>query len=251
MAQITPGPTQSKKDSKKEKKERRDAIIKQEEEGNLVFTRQNGFGIQLRTNGYGIFFEVGRRKTPRMTNIYNFELTEIKHDKEEKVSGSTFFSNPYIYGKINNFYQFKLGYGKQYVLGQKGNKNGVAVLGIFQGGLSLGLLKPYYINTANGTIKYSEADSAAFLNVGSNSSAGFLKGWGELKIRPGAYIKTALRFDIGRFNESVNAIEIGMSLDAYAQKIDIMAPVTNDRMAVGPQRFFFQGHIALVFGRRK
>jgi hypothetical protein len=243
--------TKSKKQAKAAEKERKSAILRQEEEGTLVFNKQNGFGIMLRTNGYGIFFEIGRRKTARVTNTYSIELTEIKHDKEEKQSGSI-FSNPYIYGKINNFYQVKLGYGKQYILGQKGNKNGVTVIGIAQGGLSMGLLKPYYVNTGSDIIKYSDEDSSRFLNPTNNySGAGFQRGWGELQLRPGAYLKTALRFDIGRYNESVSAIEIGMTLDAYAQKVSIMAPVTNDWTAAGPQRFFFQGHIAIVFGRRK
>ncbi|HEU4633010.1 MAG TPA: hypothetical protein VFS22_03435 [Flavisolibacter sp.] len=253
FAQDSTSNKTSKKQSKEEKRQRINAMIKQEEEGNLSYIRQNGFGIMLRTNGYGIFFEIGRRRTQRTTNTYSIELTEIKHPKEEK-SGGGFFSNPFIYGKINNFYQAKLGYGQQYIFGQKGNKNGVAVIGLAQAGLSMGLLKPYYINSvASGrTIKYSSQDSVEFLAWDpNNSGAGFTKGWGELKLKPGAYFKTALRFDFGRFNESVSAIEIGISLDAYADKIDILAPVTTDAKASGPRRFFYQGHIAFVFGRRK
>lgn len=223
-------------------------MIRQEEEGVLSYTRQNGFGIMLRTNGYGLFFEIGRRRTQRWTNTYSMELTEIKHPKEEKVQGSV-FANPFVYGKVNNFYQFKLGFGQQYIFGQKGNKNGVAVIGIAQGGLSLGMLKPYYVTLRDGeSIKWSPQDNAAFLDA--ESATGFTKGWGELKFKPGAYLKTALRFDIGRFNESVSAVEIGMSLDAYAQKIQIMVPVDGSN-ATAAQRFFFQGHVALVFGRRK
>ncbi|MGN6166446.1 MAG: hypothetical protein ACTHOF_18085 [Flavisolibacter sp.] len=254
FAQDSTSNNNSKKSRKSEKQQRISAMMKQEEEGNLAYVKQNGFGIMLRTNGYGIFFEIGRRKSQRYTNTYSIELTEIKHPKEEKTGGS-FFSNPFIYGKINNFYQAKLGYGQQYILGQKGNKNGIAVIALAQGGLSMGLLKPYYItvNSLSGstTIKYDD-DNTTFLTYDpNNSGAGFTKGWGELKLKPGAYIKTALRFDFGRFNESVSAIEIGMSLDAYADKISIMAPVTDNTAASGASRFFFQGHIAFVFGRRK
>lgn len=241
--------------TKNEKKERLNAMMKQEEEGNLVYVKQNGFGIQLRTNGYGIFFEIGKRRSQRFTNTYSIELTEIKHPKEEKTGGS-FFTSPYIYGKANNFYQLKLGFGQQFIFGQKGNKNGIAVIGLAQAGLALGFLKPYYINTNSAgpeqTIKYTPEDSSVFLTYnGENSAAGITKGWGELKFRPGLFLKTGLRFDFGRFNESVQAIEIGMSLEGFAKKIDIMAPVSNDRLAAGPQRLFFQGHIAFVFGRRK
>ncbi len=114
----------------------------------LVYSKQSIFGIQGRTNGYGVFYELGKMKTNRKTNIYRIDFTEIKNQKEEKLSNTVerpLFSNPFIYGKINNFYQVTLGFGQQYILGQKGNKNGVAVSAVFNGGLALGLLRPYYM----------------------------------------------------------------------------------------------------------
>lgn len=250
FAQDSTAKTPTAKVRKQEKKVRRNALVKQEEEGVLNYTKQTSFGLQLRTNGYGLFVEVGRSRSPRFTNLYMFELTEIKHPKEEKVSNAnTFFSNSFVYGKINNFYQAKLGFGQQYIFGQKGNKNGVAVLAIAEGGLSVGLLKPYYIQIQEQSvgvrdIKYDSPDSAAFISGNILGGSGFTKGWSELKVKPGAFIKAALRFDFGRFNETIQALEIGMSLDAYASKIPQM--VYNE-----PKQLFFQGHFALVFGHRK
>ena len=239
------------KDEKKaEKRQRINAIIKQEEEGNLSFRKQSVLGIQIRTDGYGLFYELGKRKSARFATTYTAEITEIKHKKEDKIGGAeNFFSNSYVYGKINNFYQFKLGYGQQYILGQKGNKNGVAITANVQGGVALGFLKPYYLDVIDSvgkskTISY-EDDSITFLDRGSIiGGGGFTKGWNNVKLKPGLYIKTALRFDFGRYNETVQALEIGMSLEAYSQKIPIM--VYND-----PKQLFFQGHIAFVFGSRK
>ena len=159
--------------------------------------------------------------------------------------------NQVIVGKLNNFYQLKGGYGHQYRIGGKSNKNGVAVTGIYQGGLSLGLLKPYYLevqdvnNNENRTIKYSIEDSALFVdNSVILGGAGFGKGWSEMKMQPGAYGKIALRFDYGRFNEMVSALEIGLSVDAYTKKIPLM--LYNEE-----KQFFVQGHIAILFGRRR
>ena len=242
----------SRDERKEEKRERVNAMIKQEEEGVLSFHKQSVFGFMLRTNGYGAFYELGKMKSPRKSNIYSFEISEIKHSKEEKSSsGAFFFGNPYIYGKINNFYQAKLGFGQQYIFGQKGNKNGVAVTGIYQGGLSLGLLRPYYLevtdvnNNQNRTIKFTPEDSALFVdNSVILGGAGFGKGWGEMKMNPGAYAKVALRFDYGRFNEMVSALEIGLSVDAYSKKVPLM--LFNE-----DKQFFLQGHIAILFGRRR
>lgn len=232
-----------------EKRERISAMVKQEEEGVLAYYKQSAFGIQLRTNGYGVFYELGRMKSPRYANLYTIELSEIKHAKEQRVQNAeNFFSNSYIYGKVASFFQVKLGFGQQYIIGQKGNKNGVAVLGIFNGGLSVGLLKPYYlqVNEADGStkdIKYKD-DSTLFLTGSVLGSSGFSKGLSELTVNPGAYAKAALRFDFGRFNESIQAIEIGISADVYSKKIQLMA--------LNPSKqFFVQGHLAFIFGRRK
>ena len=62
--------TVSKKEQKQQEKQRRNSLAKQEEEGVLSFSRQTAAGIQLRTNGYGIFVEIGRSRSPRFTNLF-------------------------------------------------------------------------------------------------------------------------------------------------------------------------------------
>jgi len=249
-AQNTGKKTNSREDRRAEKRQRINTMIRQEEEGTLNYTKQSAFGLQLRTNGYGVFYEHAKMKSPRFANLYAIELTEIKNNKEEKLNTGSFWGNSFIYGKINNFYQLKVGLGQQYIFGQKGNKNGIAVIGIYQAGVSLGLLRPYYIQVDEGGgqpryIKYDGSDSTLFLDGSAIIGGGGLsKGWGELKYKPGAYAKVALRFDFGHYNETISAIEIGMSLDAYASKIPIM--VYNPE-----KQLFFQGHIAFVFGHRK
>jgi hypothetical protein len=255
MASLAQDSTENKKPTKSSKKEERrqkvNELIKQSEEGVLIYSKQNLFGLQFRTNGYGAFYEMGRMKTNRRTNIYRVDFTEIKHQKEDKQPNAGFlFGNPFIYAKINYFYQLTLGFGQQYILGQKGNKNGVAVSAIYNGGLAIGLLRPYYIEVDDPndpeirTIKYTPEDSALFLSQQIIGGAGFGKGWNEMKIKPGAYAKAALRFDYGRFNEVVSGIEVGISADFYASKIPLM-------VGQKEKQLFFQGYIAVLFGRRK
>lgn len=246
-AQDSTSRAESKKEERRnEKRQRISAMIKQEEEGVLSYRKQSAFGLQLRTDGYGFFYELGRAKTPRFTNLYLLEITEIKDPKEDKSSSGGFLGNPLIYGKINNFYQGKLGFGQQYIFGQKGNKNGIAVMGIYQAGISLGFLKPYYVsvndNGRERDIKY-EDDNVLFLEQ-ALASSGFTKGWDELEFAPGIFVKGALRFDFGRYNEQIQAIQVGLSVEGYNKKIPILALKEGERL-------FFQGHMAFLFGRRK
>jgi hypothetical protein len=110
------------------------------------------------------------------------------------------------------------------------------------------LLRPYYLQvTSGGTrkdIKYDSPDSSLFRSGQIEGSSGLSKGWNEMKIKPGAFLKTALRFDFGRYNEMIQAIQIGASIEAYTQKIPILLDAQQKQL-------FFQGHIAFVFGRRK
>ncbi len=252
MAQVNPATRSTGKSDKKEaKRQHINAMIRQAEEGVLIYSKQSIFGVQLRSNGYGGFFELGKMKTNRKTSIYRIDITETKSLKEEKLpSGGTFFGNPYIYGKQNYFYPVTIGMGQQYILGQKGNKNGVAVSAVYNAGVSLGLLRPYYLQVFNQTtgetetIRYSSQDSAKFLGQTIVGGGGLGKGWNQIKMKPGVYAKTALRFDYGRFNEMVSGLEIGISAEYYMQKIPIMLK-QNDK------QLFIQTYISIIFGRRK
>ena len=243
---------QAKKDTKKQEKQKKiNDLIRQDEEGILVYSKQSIFGFQLRTNGYGVFYERGKMKSQRNTTLYGLEFNEIKNQKEDKLpngTGGFSFGNPYIYGKINNFYSLQFGFGNQRILGQKGNKNGVALSVVYKGGLSIGLLRPYYIQVDdNGeakTIKYSAETDSLFKFGYIIGGGGLGKGWGEMKMKPGAFAKTALRFDFGRFNEVVSGVEVGVSAEFYSAKIPIM-------LYQKDKQFFYQGHIAIMFGHRK
>ena len=217
----------SKKDKLMERKQRINALVKQEEEGVVAYHKQSAFGIKLTTDGYGGFYEVGRSKSVKKALLFQFELTERKHSKEEKQSNISIPSSPFVFGKINYCYPLKLGVQQQYLLGNKTNRNGISVTGNFGGGISLALLRPYNLeinDLKNGTrkyIRYQSSDSTLYSSTGrsshvpdsilfTNSSilsflqvsgAGFGKGWNQMTVTPGVYAKASLRFDYGKYNE--------------------------------------------------
>ncbi|MBI1781876.1 MAG: hypothetical protein HYR66_10975 [Sphingobacteriales bacterium] len=238
---------QIKKDKRKEKI---NALIKQEEEGALIFHKQNTFGLKINTDGYSFFFEKGWMQSQKKATLLSFELGEKKHPKEHKESMNGGISTlPFVYGKKNIFYQFKIGAGQQLVLGYRGNKNGVSVTGVYSGGLSIGLLRPYYLRVqrTNGEvddIKYSVADSALFLGSGPREGTGLKHGWSEMKFSPGVHARVGLRFDYGRFNEMVSAIEVGINAEYYFSRPEIMLLTSN-------KQFLLSTYAAIIFGKRK
>jgi hypothetical protein len=53
-----------------------------------------------------------------------------------------------------------------------------------------------------------------------------------------------MRFDYGRLNETVTAIEVGLSAEFYSSKIPQM--LYNE-----DKQFFFNAYVAILLGRRK
>ena len=258
FGQATTEKQVSEKEKKKqERKDKINKLIKEEEEGALIYSKQSAFGFKLNTDGWGAIYEHGKYKTIKKTNLWWLEFGERKSPKEERVTRIIgdfgLLGNPYIFGKQNNLYYLKLGLGQQILIGGKGNKNGVAVSAIYGGGLSLGYLKPYYLNVQdqdniNRDIKYPGSDSTTqslFLDPSAiNGSSGFTKGFGEGKFVPGAQARLALRFDYGRFNEFLSAVEVGVNGEFYTKTMPIM--INNPE-----KRFFFNGYVAIEFGSRK
>ncbi len=117
----------TKKQRKEENRKRINELIKQEEEGVIVYKKHTVFGGKLVNDGYGIFMEIGRAKSLKTGMLYQFEISERKHSKEEKQSNLFNFSTPFVYGKQNFFYPIKLGVQQQILYGNKSNKNGVSV----------------------------------------------------------------------------------------------------------------------------
>ncbi len=247
---------QAREEKRQERRQRINEMLRHEEEGEPAFQSHTIWGFKVNHDGYGVSWEQGRMKTPYKATILQIELNDKRHPKEEKQStgaslGSGFIvlGNPFVYGKINHFYQLKGAFGQQFMIGNKGNKNGVAVYGIYAGGLTMGLIRPYYVEVQappgrTRVIKYSEADSAAFLGPYIVGGTGIAKGWNDIRPMPGVHGKAALRFDWSRFNNAVTALEFGFNFEMYAGRVQQMASIDG-------KNFFANGYVSLVFGKRQ
>ncbi|MCO5235183.1 MAG: hypothetical protein M9933_02855 [Chitinophagaceae bacterium] len=255
LGQQQPG-DQRRDDKRREKREKMMQMMRLEEEGVPSFQKQNAFGVKINTDGWGLSYELGRANSVTRATIFQLELNEKKHPKERKdnrpttAGGFIFFGNPFVYGKRNIFYQLKLAAGQQVLIGGKNNKNGVSVYGIGAGGISVGLLRPYYVEVQdqpNETryVKYDSPDSILFLSPAYIiGGAGLIKGWNEMKLAPGLHAKTALRFDYNRFNTILSGIEGGINVEYYFKDID--------QMAYNPSRkLFLNAYVSFLFGKRK
>jgi hypothetical protein len=250
-----------------ERKAELEEIRKKYESGTLVYDKQFALGLQLNYDGYTFYYEKGKYKSVKKTSLLRFEIGERFDPKEIRVQTGNGFSlgTGFKYGKINNFYFFRAAYGEQLLIGGKGPKNGVAFSLMYSGGLSLGLMKPYVLSvqSVGGAKDYTWFDSDTakkiFLNPIPNNGnylaegGGPFKGWSAIKVVPGAHFKVGLRFDYGRFNRSVSALEVGVIGDYMFGDVPILlttddAGNINDK---GDKKFFFGVYANIMFGSRK
>jgi hypothetical protein len=237
----------SRKQRKEEKRLRIEKMAKQEEEGVIVYDKQFVAGAKLISDGYGAFLEFGKAKSVKKSFLFQLDMSERKSPREQKLTSLTGVGSPLIPEKVNFFYPVKLGMQVQRLLGNKGNKNGVNITANAGGGIVLGLIRPYMVEIQKGNdftyVKYNSPDSLNFV-TGAVGGPTFSTGWDQLTVNPGIYLKGALRFDYGRFNETLSGIEVGVSLEAYSKKTQLM-------VHQGGQNVYFTGYFAILIGKRK
>ncbi|MBS1616743.1 MAG: hypothetical protein JST06_11575 [Bacteroidetes bacterium] len=229
--------------------------------------KELSLGYRFNTDGWGVFAEKGYvrsdegRESDQFYNLrlFQLELDEHKHPKEvkSKLSDSqpgSESTRPFIYGKINNFYTLKLGYGVRRMIAGKPEPGTVSIHWVATGGFALGMEKPYYLDgyimqdnpgaLVPATFKYSEATKAFFLNPQYiRGRAGFGKGLDEISFVPGVHARAGLHFDFSSNRKNVLALEAGIAAEYYTRNIALMA-----NQEAKP--YFVNLYAALQFGRR-
>ncbi|HOZ51512.1 MAG TPA: hypothetical protein PLU17_06615 [Chitinophagaceae bacterium] len=227
-------------------------------------TQEMSGGFRLNSDGWSFFVNRGFIDEEEHKKSYlSIDFSEKKHPKETRTQNENFsvvYPNevkplPYKYGKVNNFYQFKIGYGAYKELTGKLDKKNVMINWVYNGGLSIGLLKPYYLDLlvpeGNTYVrkfqKYSEANKEYFLDLNNRQTilggSSFTRGIGETRIMPGLHLKSGFNFDYSASRKSFLGVEIGASAEIYTKAIEIMKNTNNSA-------FFINFYADIRFGKR-
>jgi hypothetical protein len=234
----------------------------------ILYDREVALNLRVGTNrAMMVGMEFGRLRSYYRTTYYYASLGELRHAKEQRQSADPVRSGtfrPYVFGKQNNFFALRGGWGVKRYYSEKARTKGVAVGVSYAAGPTLGILKPYYLalrridvnnpNSSNFRLsaeKYSEErNGALFLdNTKINGAASFWRGMDELSVRPGVNASAAVHLDWGAFDEMVKAVEIGVMLDVFPSRVPIMvAQGDTDRIN---HPFFLSFFANLQLGKRQ
>lgn len=218
---------------------------------NNGYNREFSFGVMAHPKGFGLDFRFGRYISNGRIEYLEAEFLSIRHPKEIRIFNTAITNtNPYTFGKQNYAYTARLGYGNKFMLTEKRLKNTASISLNVAIGPNFTLLKPVYldllqtdINNNNFVISEKVTESAEINQNDVIGNSPFSKGFNELKMRVGAFGKVGFNFDWGDFSDEIKAIEVGVYVDAFPQRLPLMLYAEN-------KYFFPSFYICAVFGNK-
>lgn len=228
----------------------------------LIYKTEKTFSAHVNTNGYGVGMTKGEIKTYYKTNYYSLDFSYVKDSRELKqnknLSTINEGSSSFIYGKQKSLYMFRFGMGSKMYLSEKAIRKGLAVGLNYEVGLSLGLLKPYnlkvvYVSDEDFQTEireeiYSEATHERFLEYDGIFGGGrYTNNLFKSSITVGGQAKLGALFAFGAYDRYVKAIETGVRLDVFAQKV----PLLIEREDIRNRRYILSIYVAAQIGRRE
>lgn len=230
----------------------------------VLYDFENIFEARLHGQGFVLSYKKGRLKSYYRTTYQNFEFGFIRDPRERKTNRDASIpgfraSKPFIYGKRNEFYTLRYSYGEKRYLSEKTKRKGLAVGVIYEGGLTMGLLKPYGLNLIrtdldNPTdqfleqVQYSDELRDDFLDERIiYGGIGFFKGWGSISPTIGLHGKLGMHWAIGAFEANAKAIESGIMFDIFPGKV----PILVEQDGISNSFYFFKLYLSIQLGKRR
>jgi hypothetical protein len=218
----------------------------------IIYNKQMSGGLNIHSNGFGGFFQIGKYRGVRNILLFNVDLVTMKHEKEVKSYNPVYEdSRSYVYGKLNNFYTLRPMIGKKKVLAQKERRSGVQVAYQWMVGPTIGLTKPVYLEIGYPSIPYDylsvekyNPEQHFFDDIYGRASG--LRGISELGIIPGASAKFGLNFEYSNLKDRMKGLEIGAVLDFYWKEVPIMAEEYVD----SNRQYFLTLYLNIFFGKK-
>ncbi len=194
-------------------------------------------GLGMMGLGFNSTAVYGRVTQPYRTTLFNIDIAELRSSKERlrgnNNRGSTAQNtgNAYVYGKRNNCYLLRAGWGNKHYISEKQNDQNITLALSYQTGLSLAVLKPYYLQLyyrsdssfVDNYQSYSPQNAYLFLDPSViRGTGGFTRGWDDLQFKLGLFAKGSLWIDFKAESSFIAAIELGLSADFFSRQLPIM-----------------------------
>ncbi|MBC6996002.1 hypothetical protein QWY85_00820 [Neolewinella lacunae] len=205
----------------------------------IIYDNELNFSLALATPR-DIFLGVraGKLVSYDKMKYWSASIGSIRHSRERRENPEriNFLTNrvsrSYTFGKENQLYALRVGFGTRKYLSEKARVKGVAVGYSYEIGPSLGILKPYYLEVYADEpgnqgiivdVRHDGTNTAEFLNQDRIFGASaWTVGLGEVSLRPGIHGKFATHFGFGAYDEVAKSLEAGILADFFLGETDLM-----------------------------
>lgn len=220
-------------------------------EKKILYRNEWSIGTVIKTTGLEFDFRSGKFVNAFKKNLWDCGFSFVKHPQQYRAAHPVFKGygyGGYCFGKQNFCGNLFFGIGRQRVLSSKFDLNSVEIRYFYFGGVDLALLKPiyydFYYNANDVRTEKYDPDNAYHYAATCMGSAGFTKGFGEMKAVPGVSCKMGFSVEFGKHDNRLVALEAGAKFSAYAKKLELMAQERN------PQ-FLTSLFVGIRFGKVK
>ena len=191
----------------------------------------------------GFIFRFSKSIKPNHYRTIGVELINFKHPAETKKIALTTGSY-FVVGKTNHLFAIRGQYGRDLILFKKASQQGVQITATGSVGPSIGLEAPYYVELNQATREPYDPSNPGH-SIDRITGSGFMfQGLFQSNLVMGMNVRAGLSFEFGTFKSNVSGFELGILMDAYTRKIE-MIPAA-DNYAIWPTAY-----ITLFYGSRK
>lgn len=203
-------------------------------EQGILYKYEASVGGAIHTNGWWLSYRKAKNPNALVQRYWEIGLSALKHPKE--VKRTSIYQNSggrnYAFGKLHNFatLQFAVGRVKPWV--NKDHSDHIGVNYFYAAGLSMGMLKPVYLEVVNFeetpiTVEVQKYDPDLHTVDRIVGKGPFTRGIDEIQFRPGLMLKGGFQFTYNNRLDQVKQLEVGAAIDYYFTEVPVMAFATN------------------------
>lgn len=215
----------------------------------LIYSNERYGVLVAHSQGFGAGYRTGLNRNTFNTRIISIDLVGIRSPKQLKII-NPYYNNAkrYVYGKLNDVFILRAGYGTKKLLNRKPYWGGAELRWLYEAVASLAIQKPYYLFVRrmidnNSAVIETEKYHSGISIDDIYGRAPFTKGLNEISLVPGFLMRTGINAEFGYVKTSIRSIEAGIALDIFPQGVNIMADDLD-------QRLFLTFYLSIGFGKR-
>lgn len=230
----------------------------------IIYDRELDFTASLQSpRNIEIGVRSGKLISYDKMKFWSISLGNIRHSRERRINPEDFnprtkrISRSFTLGKENQLYAVRVGFGKRKYWSEKARQKGVAIGYSYEFGPSLGVLKPYYLESKLGDgqfntvdIRHTGENTERFLDQNSIFGASsFGTGLDEISFRPGFHARIATHFGFGAYDELSKYLEAGLLIDYFVGETNILIESDLTPGVTNPPAFLSL-YVKMAFGKR-